>query len=123
MRTANDPTTDQRGWIGQAATELGDTERIVADARLRVCEALVANGYTGAIQALASASFYLAPYVVNDDLLPAAAWDPLQEVAENLGLVAVFGQDATQEAIAFGMRICIATRHHAETVNGLAGAE
>lgn len=78
----------------------------ILNLRVAVSEAYALSGPEDALAALTSASLQLAPYVAAGELLPSYAWDPLQEVAENLGLVDLFGQDAVQAALAFGPRVC-----------------
>lgn len=78
---------------------LGD---IVRDARMRVCEAYADDGAEAALEAVALAALDLALLVAEGALVQWCAWDALQEVSENLGLVRVFGQDTVQLAIAFG---------------------
>lgn len=78
---------------------------LVRDCRMSVCEALYLSGPAGALAALAGASATLAPFVASGDLTTRAAWDPLQEVSKNLGLVRLYGQDVVQAAIASGPRI------------------
>ena len=82
-----------------------DVGQLVLDCRMGVCAAYYNNGRQAALIAVAGASMMLAPLVAGGELLPADAWDVLQEVAENLTLVESFGQDAVQEAIAFGPRV------------------
>lgn len=78
-----------------------DLGNLVRGCRLAVCEKFML-GPDYALDEIASASLRLAPFVLSGSLLPCAAWDELQAVAENLGLVRIFGQDAVQAAIAFG---------------------
>ena len=78
-----------------------------------ITEAFFEGGDRAALEELEMASLDVAPFVLNDELEPASAWDPLQEVAQNLGLVATFGQDCIQEVLASGPRICAAARRHA----------
>jgi hypothetical protein len=70
-----------------------------------VCQAYMVSPLL-AFEELKSASLKLAPLVLGSELTAPAAYDPLQEVAENLGLVDRFGQDAVQDAISYGPCIC-----------------
>jgi hypothetical protein len=81
-------------------------------ARLRVAEAFYHGGHDAALQAVAGASLDLASLVASGALLHHIAFDNLQEVAENLGLVRTFGQDAVQEAIATGPRVTVVALKH-----------
>jgi hypothetical protein len=90
-----------------------DVASLIRKSRMAVCLAYYHGGDRLALEELALASLGVAPYVVSGELLPAAAWDALQEVAEHLGMVEVFGQDAIQEALAFGPRVCEAAARHA----------
>jgi hypothetical protein len=78
---------------------------IILRSRLDVCEAYVRSPLL-ALEELASASLKLAPLVVLGELSAPEAYDPLQEVAENLGLVNRYGQDTVQAAISYGPRVC-----------------
>lgn len=73
-------------------------------ARLRVCEAYFYGGPELAMDWVELVSVDLAVEVEAGNLLHHIAWDNLQEVAEQLGLVSAFGQDAVQEAMAYGPR-------------------
>jgi hypothetical protein len=88
---------------------------LVRAARMLVYEAYVDGGDRGALEALMLAALDLAAHVVNDELLPHAAWDELWGVAARLGLVNVFGADAVQAALAGSVNICVAAKRHAET--------
>ena len=85
-----------------------DLGQLIRDCRMMICESYMFDGPEAALAAIAAASLQLAPLVQNGLLLAAPAWDALQDVAENLTLVRRFGQDAVQEAIAFGPRVCAA---------------
>lgn len=83
------------------------------DLRMEVCEAFYFEGPEAALLAVANASMMLAHFIVADELLATMVWDVLQEVSENLTLTRVFGQDALQEAMAFGPRIYRANQRRA----------
>ena len=80
---------------------------------MEVCEAFYFEGPEAALLAVANASMMLAHFIVADELLATMVWDVLQEVSENLTLTRVFGQDALQEAMAFGPRIYRANQRRA----------
>lgn len=78
---------------------------ILREGRASISEAFYFESPEAALAQLTRLSLMLAPLVADGTLLVSAAWDPLQQCTENLGLVARFGQDAVQEAIAFGPRL------------------
>lgn len=77
---------------------------LILRCRFDVCAAFV-DLPLAALDELAIASEKLALFVACGMLTAPAAYDPLQEVAENLGLVNRFGQDVVQAAIAYGPRL------------------
>ena len=70
------------------------------------------RGQTYTIEELTHASLELAPLIHEGGLMHSSAFDPLQECAENIGLVDRIGQDAIQIALDAGQRIYFACRHH-----------
>lgn len=78
---------------------------LVDDLRMEVCDAYYFDGPEAALLAVANASMALAPLITAGILSAPLVWDTLQEVSENLTLVHIFGQDAVQEAMAFGPRV------------------
>ena len=73
--------------------------RVVPDARLQVCEALVSGGPNAALAALAAQSIRLCRYVVADKLLPRPAFRALLQVACNLKLPMSLGRSAVRTAL------------------------
>jgi hypothetical protein len=104
---AIDPQPIYSDSIPQGRDHLGD---IVQSARLSVCEALVYRGQGGALEALVSASRLLASWVHQGGLLHCAAFDELQAVAENIGLVRAFGRDEIQRAMSDGVLAYVSAR-------------
>jgi hypothetical protein len=95
---------DFRQQWALACAQVPDLRQVIRDQRMKVCEAYCISP-EDALDELARASLRLTEHVVAGGLSHRAAFDPLQEVAENLGLVdRWFGQDAVQEAIAYGPR-------------------
>jgi hypothetical protein len=84
------------------AYELINLGAILRHSRLTVCEAYFSGRHDAALAALAAASLRLYRYVENGSLIEAAAYDALQDVADNLGLAKVLGDDAVAFAIATG---------------------
>ncbi len=80
-----------------------DLAPVIRACRLEICEAYYRCPAL-AFEAVASASLKLTGYVHDGALMAPAAFDPIQECAENLGLVRLFGQDAVQDALAYGPR-------------------
>lgn len=76
----------------------------VLHGRRYISEAYYYGGAETALNAVADVAHDLAPTVARGDLIHHYAWDALQEVSEHIQLVATFGQDAVQEAIASGPR-------------------
>lgn len=91
-------------------TEVIYLHRVVAELRLGIVEASIHGGPEAGLMAIAEASLLLAPLVAEGELPACMAWDEFQEAAENMKLVERFGQDAVQEAIAFGPRVYSACR-------------
>lgn len=85
-------------------------DQFLLECRAAICEAYYYDGPQAALMAVAEVSLEIAPLVIEGELAAASTWDSLQEVSENLTLVRIFGQDAVQEAIAFGMRVNLVRR-------------
>jgi hypothetical protein len=72
---------------------------------MEVCAAYNYEGPEAALLAVANASMLLAPLITTQVLSAPLVWDTLQEVSDNLTLIRIFGQNAVQEAMAFGPRV------------------
>jgi hypothetical protein len=86
---------------------------LVDDLRMEVCDAYYFEGPDAALLAVANASMVLTPLIAEGVLSPPLVWDTLQEVSENLTLVRIYGQEAVQEAMAFGPRVYSANQRRA----------
>lgn len=62
------------------------------------------GGPVTALNAVEGVSHDIAPLVAHGEIMSHCAWDALQEVSHNIGLVSTFGQDRVQAAIASGPR-------------------
>lgn len=93
--------TQRPGLTRQELPSLGD---VIRRCRMDVCEAYFRSP-VAAVEELSNASLRLGWLVAQGILTAPAAFDPLQEVAENLGLVRRYGQDEIQQAIACGPRL------------------
>ncbi len=96
---------NNRASIDTQPYELVDLAAIIRSHRWTICEAYFYGGYQAALEAVAHASIDLCGWVRSRSLTAPAAFDPLQEVSENLGLVRHFGQDAVQSAIVAGVKL------------------
>ena len=82
--------------------ELVNLGAIIRQCRLQICEAYFTGGHEAALAALAAASIRLYRYVHNGSLIGKYPYEALCEVAENLTLNRVLGDDAVAEAIDTG---------------------
>src|SRR4051812_218809 len=73
---------------------------ILRHCRLNVCEAYFSGRHDAALAALAAASISLFRYVENGSLIEIKARETLWELADNLTLAKVLGEDAVESAIA-----------------------
>lgn len=71
-------------------------------------------GPRAALEQLSRSAFVIADLISTDELVAAGAYDNLQEVAENIGLVRRFGQDAVQAALVNGIDLLHSTREGAQ---------
>ena len=78
---------------------------ILRQCRLTVCEAYVSGRHEAALAALAAASIRLYRHVENGSLIGSAACQTLWDVADNLTLTKVLGEDAVASAIATGPQV------------------
>jgi hypothetical protein len=90
-----------------------DLRQFLRDCRLAVCEAFYHEGSGAALAELTVVSLQVAPFVAEDDLDSAYAWDTLAEVAHNLKLTQIFGIDAVQASLASGPNIYAAISRQA----------
>ena len=74
--------------------ELKNLAAILRHCRLTVCEAYLSGKHDAALAALAAASIRLYRYVENGSLIESAAHETLWDVADNLTLTKVLGEDA-----------------------------
>src|SRR5262245_64856293 len=77
--------------------ELVNLAAIIRQCRIQVCEAYFSGRHQVAIAALAAASIRLYRYVDNGSLIGEIAYRNLREVADNLTLTKVLGEDARSE--------------------------
>lgn len=89
-----------------------DLRPVIRQCRMDVCLAYV-RAPALALEEISSASLRLTAFVHDGALSHHAAYDPLQEVAENLGLVRRFGQNEVQDRIAYGPQVYAALQEAA----------
>ena len=82
-------------------------------AREEIFTAYVRGTPEDTLDALTWASRELAPLVAEGEICAHDVWDDLQNVAEITRLVAIFGQDCVQVALAHGPRIYESAKQHA----------
>ena len=82
--------------------ELVNLGAIIRQCRLQICEAYFTGGHEAALAALAAASIRLYRYVDNGSLIGKYPFEALWEVADNLTLTRVLGDEAVAAAIDTG---------------------
>ena len=81
-------------------------DSVISDHRMEICSVFYFAGPEATLDAIGAIASIVANYVLQGRIEPADAFDPLQEVAENLGLVRRYGQDTVQAALAHGVDEC-----------------
>jgi hypothetical protein len=96
------PSPQSEGFVVSDAYELVNLAAIIRHSRMTVCEAYFTGRHEAALAALAASSVRLYRYVANGSLIEKIAYENLRDVAENLTLTKVLGEDAVEYAIQTG---------------------